>query len=234
MFFNISNLNGCDAPNMNWRSTFDNDMPTIFLVKRSDRCSYVQQTRNVQRQGGVMVIIINTDDKDVTDEVLSDDGTGAGIRIPAMLISMSDGEKLEKNFFHTKPHMHNQTILKAEFITEYQWDMLEERQVVSVDYWYNPSDDKSLDFIRNVAKYIEPLTQYINFEPKIVTWPCKHCDDAFKKKNCVSDGKYCGMKHFIDQSYTGKDIIYEGLRQSCLHQLQQQGEDIASSQALKD
>ena len=73
-----------------------------------------------------MVIIANWDDKDVADEILSDDGTGAGIRIPAMMISKADGEKLESNFLHTKPHMHNQTILKAEFITEYEWDFHED------------------------------------------------------------------------------------------------------------
>lgn len=103
-----------------------------------------------------------------------------------------------------------------------------------VDFWYNPSEDKSLDFIRNVARYIEPLTKYINFEPKIVTWDCLQCDDSFKKKNCVSNGKYCGMTHSQDPFLHGKEIIMEGLRQYCIHSLQQQGEDIASSESLKD
>lgn len=66
-----------------------------------------------------MIIIANWDDRDVSDEILSDDGTGAGIRIPAMMISKSDGDRLEKNFLHTRPHEHNKTVLKAEFITEY-------------------------------------------------------------------------------------------------------------------
>jgi len=42
-----------------------------------------------------MVIIIDDKEKDdITKVTMSDDGTGAGIRIPAMLISKSDGEKI--------------------------------------------------------------------------------------------------------------------------------------------
>lgn len=52
------------------------------------------QTRHVERLGGAMALIMNWDDKDVKNEVLSDDGTGAGIRIPAMLISREDGQTL--------------------------------------------------------------------------------------------------------------------------------------------
>ena len=124
-----------------------------------------------------MVIITNNRaGLDVEDEVLSDDGTGAGIRIPALMVSYYDGEILEKHFLNAQPNQHNQTVLKVEFITEYKWD-ISEQQIVTVDFWYNPSDDKSLDFIRNVARYVEPLTKYIDFKPKLVTWKCQHCDE---------------------------------------------------------
>lgn len=109
---------------MEWRDVLGDEghvsMPAIFLVKRTDKCSYVQQARNVQKSGGAMVLIANTDaGYDIDDEVLSDDGTGAGIRIPALMISNRDGAMLEKHFLHTRPHEHNLTLLKVEFITEY-------------------------------------------------------------------------------------------------------------------
>ena len=184
LFFNISNLHGCEEPGAEgleawYRRVFGegevrdgsgNRMPIIFLVKRSAKCSYVQQVRNVQNSGGAMAIIANTQvGVDVEEEVMSDDGTGSTIHIPSLLISYRDGYILEKHFLHTKPHHHNQTVLKVEFITEYKWDT-DDNQVVSVDFWYNPADDRSLDFISSVARYVEPLTKYIDFKPKIVTW----------------------------------------------------------------
>ena len=42
-----------------------------------------------------MAIIIDDKEKDDISKVtMSDDGTGAGIRIPAMLVSKNDGEKI--------------------------------------------------------------------------------------------------------------------------------------------
>jgi hypothetical protein len=47
--------------------------------------------------------------------------------------------------------------------------------------WYTSSDDKSLDFIKNMAEFIEPIIDDVNFEPKFVTWACPHCEPDFKR-----------------------------------------------------
>ena len=41
-----------------------------------------------------MALIIDVAEEDISDIIVSDDGTGAGIRIPAMLINKNDGESL--------------------------------------------------------------------------------------------------------------------------------------------
>jgi len=68
----------------------------IYLVKHNPKkCSFVQVTRNIERHGGSMVIIIDDKEKeDISKVTLSDDGTGAGIRIPSMLIAKDDGDKI--------------------------------------------------------------------------------------------------------------------------------------------
>lgn len=58
----------------------------------------------------------------------------------------------------------------------------------------------------------------VQFKPRIVTWSCPYCDNDFKRKECVSDGKYCAMNH-ISQNQQGKDIIYEDLREICLYNI---------------
>jgi len=42
-----------------------------------------------------LAIIIDSRNEDVSKVVLSDDGAGVGIRIPALLINKKDGEKLK-------------------------------------------------------------------------------------------------------------------------------------------
>lgn len=44
--------------------------------------------------GVSVAIIIDESDEDIRKVVMSDDGTGGGIRIPSMIISKSDGKKL--------------------------------------------------------------------------------------------------------------------------------------------
>jgi hypothetical protein len=57
--------------------------------------------RNVEKAGGSLAVIIDDSGKnDIKNIIMSDDGTGTGIRIPAMLISKEDGEIL-KNFLTT-------------------------------------------------------------------------------------------------------------------------------------
>jgi len=64
---------------------------------------------------------------------------------------------------------------------------------VDVEVWYTSSDDKSLDFLRNFREFVLPIMSEIHFYPRSVTWACPHCEVEWKRKNCVSDGKYCAM-----------------------------------------
>lgn len=88
---------------------------------------------------------------------------------------------------------------------------------VNVEVWYTSSDDKSLDFLRNFRDFVEPILPHINFHPRTVTWACPHCEIDWKRKNCVSDGKYCAMQHDNNLHIEGKEIILENLRHYCLN-----------------
>jgi hypothetical protein len=133
--------------------------------------------------GGALAIIVDPMEEDISDIILSDDGTGAGIRIPAMMINKHDG-KILKDYLKI-----SECSLRAEFLTEQS-----KSNKVDATFWYSAGDDKALDFIKNVAEYIEPIVGQVNFKPKFVTWSCPHCDSTYKRKNCVSDGKYCAMQ----------------------------------------
>tara|TARA_B110000285_G_scaffold228816_1_gene292414 strand:+ start:7 stop:330 length:324 start_codon:yes stop_codon:yes gene_type:complete len=89
IYFNEKNPHGC-TKQMNFTNDFsgdpDDDLSPIFLVERGN-CSFVTMARNIEKAGGALALIIDTKSENVSDIVLSDDGTGAGIEIPAMLIN---------------------------------------------------------------------------------------------------------------------------------------------------
>jgi hypothetical protein len=64
----------------------------IIIVRRGS-CSFVTKVRNVERAGGHAAIVVDDKFEDVQYVVMSDDGTGSGIRIPSMLVGKSDGQK---------------------------------------------------------------------------------------------------------------------------------------------
>jgi len=48
----------------------------------------------MEEAGAGVGIVIDSGNEDITKVVMTDDGTGAGIRLPSMLISKKDGETL--------------------------------------------------------------------------------------------------------------------------------------------
>jgi len=97
LYYNSSNPDGCDSTipfTDDWSGDPDDLLSPIIMVDKGS-CSNVQQTRNIERNGGALAIIIDNKNDDITDLVLSDDGTGQGIRIPAMLINKHEGELLK-------------------------------------------------------------------------------------------------------------------------------------------
>jgi len=68
----------------------------IIMVDRGN-CTFVTKTRNVQKLGGSLALIINNNqDESLEDIIMVDDGTASDIFIPTVLISKQDGEKIKK------------------------------------------------------------------------------------------------------------------------------------------
>ncbi len=73
-------------------------------------CTFVTKTRNVQKIGGALALIINNQEESLDQVLMTDDGTGADIFIPAIMISKEDGEKI-KEFF--KKNKNDATVLSS-------------------------------------------------------------------------------------------------------------------------
>ena len=62
-----------------------------FMIARRGECSFVQKVRNMENIGVAVSIIIDNRAEMIDEILMSDDGTGGGIRIPSMLIGSNDG-----------------------------------------------------------------------------------------------------------------------------------------------
>lgn len=77
------------------RTVGTEDRVTPFYMARRGKCSFVQKIRTMENLGIAVGIVVDDNQSENVDDVLmSDDGTGGGIRIPSMLISQKDGDKL--------------------------------------------------------------------------------------------------------------------------------------------
>ena len=137
-----------------------------------------------------MAVIIDDTEEDVRDIIMSDDRTGAGIRIPSMLIGKKDGKILKDFLLKEDKELVEMASLSAEFIME------NPDNTVEWSLWYTSSNDKALDFIKYFSEDMKKFSaEDVEFDPKFVTWSCTNCDSDFKRKECVSNGRYCAMNH---------------------------------------
>ena len=69
----------------------------FVLLERGD-CHFVTKVRNVALNGGQLAIIIDNKNEDIKGVMMTDDGTGAGIRIPSVLIGNAKGPQFSTSF----------------------------------------------------------------------------------------------------------------------------------------
>lgn len=97
--------------------------------------------------GAAVAIIIDDSDEDIENIIMSDDGTGGGLRIPAMLIGRTDGKKLIDFLKRSSTEEIDQIAIMAEFVMEKPDNRVE------YDIWFTSSNDRALDFISDFEEY---------------------------------------------------------------------------------
>lgn len=158
------------------------------MVERGG-CHFVTKSRNIAKAGGKVALVIDTKNEDIENVIMSDDGTGMGIRIPSLLIGNKDGQKLKDFMSKASPEEVKQIIFNIEF------NMPVKRDIVNFEYWYTQADQKSVMFIKNMVEFLKDIIDDIVFNPSFVTWNCPKCDSKFKHENCLGNGKYCVTHH---------------------------------------
>lgn len=104
----------------------------------------MQKVRNMENIGVAVGIVVDDWAENIEEVLMSDDGTGGGIRIPSMLIGKGDGNKLLQWWQLATPEERQELVLMAEFVMPY-----ESGNKVEWDFWMTSSSDRALDFLED-------------------------------------------------------------------------------------
>ena len=181
---------------------------TPFMIAERGECSFVQKVRNMENIGVSVAIIVDSRAEMIDEILMSDDGTGGGIRIPSMLIGMRDGDTLLNWYKKATQEEKDQLVLMSEFV-------MPEFTTVGLDFWFTSSSDRAISFLEDFKKIETNLGSLLDFRPRYVFWECTSCDKTYLENDCFGGGKYCAVES-TNAKLKGRDIVLEDLRQLCI------------------
>jgi hypothetical protein len=93
--YDVNDSEACEEFSLDDKNELERsaDITPFYIAKRGG-CSFVQKVRNMENIGVAVGIVVDDKAEYIQNILMSDDGTGGGIRIPSMLISKPDGEVL--------------------------------------------------------------------------------------------------------------------------------------------
>lgn len=180
----------------------------ILLADRGN-CSFATKARYAQDAGYKALVLVDFSDEDVTDMVMTDNGSGGNLFIPTFMIERRDGNDI-KSFAAEKD---SDVQLKLVFDVE-------KRSRVNLRVVYSSDNSKALNFFAEFAPYAKKFNRTtLNFRPHFVLWYCTDClIKGYNESNedCLSGGRYCAPDPDGSGALTGRDVVLEDLRQLCL------------------
>jgi len=196
---------------IDWVDDPDPDNSPILMVDRGV-CSFTVKVKNAQNIGARAVVVVDNIDEDVDRIIMSDNGAGGNLYIPSLLISMDDGA-LIKEFINNRQFTRYVAM-------NIRFELPRVIDVVNYEIWISSGSPKALEFVNEFAKTGKKFKkENAVFTPHYVMWYCPHCaasgyttDDP----NCLSGGKYCAPDPDNSGPLTGRDVLYEDLREICV------------------
>jgi len=144
---------------------------------------------------------------------MADDGTGRNIGIPSVLISKSEGARLEE-----------EVAKGTKIMVEMSWDIPHPDNHVEWEFWTSSGDGNAAKFLEEFRKPAIALGDAVSFTPNygIIDGSWYACDAPGLPcdKQCTNNGRYCAEDpdHDLQHGVDGQAVIQENLRQICIFQ----------------
>jgi len=192
------------------------ELVNVVIVRRGG-CTFVTKVQLAQGKGAHAVIVVDKESSDLTSEqvqkiVMADDGWGSKVRIPSVLISKFEGQKLID------------AARMGSVVVELAWD-IPRGQVVIADFWMSSGSREASEFLERFRDSAETLKYHLQFVPHyhIFSLPtganynhlCMERIDSCNECHPSPD-KYCAPDPDGPGPVTGGDVANEDLRQVCI------------------
>lgn len=180
----------------------------VVLVRRG-HCTFVTKVRVAEKKKAHAVVVIDKEDSTLTAEeiqhvMMADDGHGYGVKIPSLLISRYDGQKLID------------AVKQAPVIIELAWD-IPRGEVVVADFWMSSGSRESGEFLQRFKDSAETLKHHLQFVPHYHVFSLPSTAQGTYGKLCTDQSSmYCAPDPDGPGPVTGADVANEDLRQLCL------------------
>ena len=132
--------------------------PEPFVLVKDGNCSLAQKIKNVQTDGGKLMILISDYYQGIDNFPTPDYDPADFIKIPSVVIKSDDAANLVgvyKSFNEQRVAVE----LEAKFETEQSWD------IVQLEFWFQTIDHRIISFIKDFKSFRETLGLNINFVP---------------------------------------------------------------------
>lgn len=199
-----------EVPQLNMAES--SNLINIFVVRRG-RCSFTTKVQVAYNKGAHAVIIVDREDstltaKDMHEIIVADDGFGGNIRIPSVLISREEGNRLI-----------NAIKSDLSIIVELQWN-IPTNHVVEMDLWMSSGSQESLAFLKDFAPRRKILNKVVQFRPHYAIFSVNSSDPSVYTDICSdNNGHFCAADPDGSGEVTGKDVLVEDVRQLCIHEI---------------
>jgi hypothetical protein len=186
----------------------------VVLVDRGG-CTFVKKVRHAGEISGVVSVIV-VDDREEAEPYMADDGTGANVNTPSLMIKQADGATI-------KTYMTNNPTVQITVALEYSIPNPDNR--VEWDLWTTVNDDAAKSFKRTFTEAMKVLRNETFFTPHFFllsgdTNGCKVSGDVDLPcgNQCTNNGRYCAADPDgdLESGLTGANIVRESVRSKCV------------------
>ena len=219
-----STLTGCDDDffiiNSSGEDYYTNSK--ALIVDRGN-CTFVNKTRNAQKAGADVLIIVDHKTESLDNILLIDDGTANDIFIPTVMISHDDGMIIKDYIKETG----KKVIIDLHI-------SLEKKDIVDINNFYTSEQLEIYSYLNDLKFYMPFISNITNFNVHYVSFQSMFYDDDYKEdvNHCLSLGKFCswGGINFNDTNImiNGRDILEENIRQKCIFDLSRKDDKLVN------
>lgn len=147
------------------------------------------------------------------EPIMADDGSGADISIPSMLMFKRDADLVKEEVKNNRPVQ-----------MEMAWSLPTPDDRVEYDLWTTPADKVSKDFLKTFKKIAVGLGEKAYFTPHMYIYDgvrsnCQgNANDSFCYNLCTNNGRYCATDpdNDLENGISGADVVTESLRRLCI------------------